>query len=109
RFFLQRLLDAAPGSRPAFSAALAVATHYYDSRTWLAALEFYEKAVDIFQDGRSGTHADLDLALVHASELSTYRRNDVDRAKSYFQRISGRMLPPAEAALYRQLRVRLLW
>jgi tetratricopeptide (TPR) repeat protein len=109
RYFLQRLLDAAPGSRPAYVAALAVAKHYYDSRTWLAALEFYEKAVGIFQDARSGTHADLDLALVHASELSTYRLNDADRARSYFRRISGRTLPPAEAALYRQLRVRLLW
>jgi len=109
RYFLQKLLDTAPGSRPAYSAALAVAGYYYDSRTWLAALEYYAKAVDIFQDGRSGTRADLDLALVHAAELSAYQLNDPERAKSYFQRISGRTLPPAESALYRQLRVRLLW
>jgi tetratricopeptide (TPR) repeat protein len=109
RYFLQRLLDAAPGSRPAYSATLAVAKYYYDSRTWLASLEFYSKAVDIFQDARSGARADLDLALVHAAELSVYQLDDPHRARSYFQRISGLMLPPAEAVLYRQLRVRLLW
>jgi tetratricopeptide (TPR) repeat protein len=109
RYFLQRLLDAAPGSRPAFSATLAVAGYYYDSRTWLAALQYYAKAVEIFQESRSGTRADLDFALVHASELSTWQLNDPERARSYFQRISGGTLPPAEAALYRQLRVRLLW
>lgn len=109
RYFLQRLLDTSPGSRAAYSAALAVARYYYDSRTWLAALEYFAKAVDIFQEARSGTRSDLDLALVHASELSTYRLNDPSRARSYFQRISGHTLPPAEAALYRQLRVRLLW
>ncbi len=109
RYFLQRTLDAAPGSRSAFTAALAVAKYYYDSRSWLAALEYYAKAVDIFQESRSGTRADLDLVLVHAAEISTYQLNDPDRARSYFQRISGGTLPPAEAALYRQLRVRLLW
>ncbi len=109
RYFLQRTLDAAPGSRPAFTAALSVAKYYYDARSWLAALGYYEKAVDTFQGERSGTRADLDLALVHAAELSTYRLNDPDRARAYFQRVSGNTLPPAEGQIYRQLRVRLLW
>jgi hypothetical protein len=109
RYFLQRLLDAAPGSRPAYSATLAVARYYYDSRTWRASLEYYVKAADIFKEGSSGTRADLDLALVHAAELSTYQLDDAARARAYFQRISGATFPPEELALYRQLRVRLLW
>jgi hypothetical protein len=109
RYFLQKLIDSAPGSRPAFSATLAVARYYSGTRAWLAALEYYAKAVDIFQDGSSGTRGDLDMALVHACEISAYQLNDPDRARLYFQRITGRMLPPAEAALYRQMRVRLLW
>ena len=109
RYFLQRLLDAAPGTRTAFSATLAVARYYYGSHTWLAALEYYTKAVAMFQTSRSGTRADLDGALVHAAELYAYQRNDPDRARSYFQRITGGALPPVEAALYLQLRTRLLW
>ena len=109
RYFLQRLLEAAPATRPAYSATLAVARWYYASHTWLAALEYYAKAVDIFQASRSGTRADLDGALVHAAELCAYQLNDAVRARAYFQRITGGALPPAEAALYVQLRVRLLW
>jgi ligand-binding sensor domain-containing protein len=109
RYFLQRLLADAPGSRAAFTSTLAVAAQYYESREWLAALEYYSTAVDIFSAGRSGTRADLDLALVHAAEISAYQLNDAVRARSFFQKISGGMLPPAESALYRQLRVRLLW
>jgi tetratricopeptide (TPR) repeat protein len=109
RYFLQKLLDSAPGSRPAFSATLAVARSYAAAHTWLVSLEYYAKAVEIFQEGRSGTRGDLDVALVHACEISAYQLNNSDRARLYFQRITGRMLPPAEAALYRQLRTRLLW
>jgi ligand-binding sensor domain-containing protein len=109
RYFQQKLIDSAPGSHQAFSATLAVARYYSSTRTWLAALEYYAKAVDIFQEGRSGTRADLDIALVHACEITAYQLDDSDHARLYFQRITGRMLPPAEAALYRQMRVRLLW
>ena len=70
----------APGrgarTRTAFSAAIAVARYYYESHTWLVALEYYAKAVDIFQPSRSGTRADLDGALVHAAELYAYQRSD---------------------------------
>jgi len=109
RYFLQKLIDSAPGSRPAFSATLAVARYYAGTRAWLASLEYFGKAVDIFEEGRSGTRGDLDIALVHACEISAYQLNNSDRARLYFQRITGRSLPPAEAALYRQMRVRLLW
>jgi ligand-binding sensor domain-containing protein len=109
RYFQQKLTAAAPGSRPAFSATLAVARYYTATHEWLASLEYYAKAADMFEESRSGTRADLDIALVHASEVSAYQVNDPEQARRYFQRITGRMLPPAEAALYRQLRVRLLW
>lgn len=109
RYFLQKLIDSAPGSRQAFSATLAVARYYAGAREWLASLEYYAKAVDIFEDGRSGTRADLDIALVHACEIAAYQLDSPDRARLYFQRVSDRPLPPAEAGLYRQLRVRLLW
>ncbi len=109
RYFAQRLGDAAPASRAAFSAAAAVARWYYDGRQWLAALEYYTRAVDLFREGKSGTRLDRDLVLLHAAELSAYRLGDDRQARSYLKRISGSSFPPAEAALYRQMRVRLLW
>lgn len=109
RYFAQRLADTAPASRAAFSSASAVARWYYDGRQWLAALEFYTRAVDLFKEGKSGTRLDRDLVLLHAAELSAYRLGDDRRARSYLKRISGSSFPPAEATLYRQMRVRLLW
>jgi tetratricopeptide (TPR) repeat protein len=109
RYYLQRVVDAAPSSRAAFSSAMAVATYYTRSHAWLASLEFYEKAAALFQPGSSGTRADLDRALLHAAEVSTYQLDDAPRARSYLRRISGQAFPPDEEALYRQLRVRLLW
>ncbi len=109
RYFLQRVVDAAPSSRAAFSATVAVGKYYYDSHSWLASLGYYEVAVRLFQPGLSGTRVDLDQALLHAAEVCTYQLQDDARARTYFRRISGQAFAPAEAALYRQLRVRLLW
>ena len=109
RYFAQRLQDTAPASRAAFGAMTAVARWYYDSRQWLAALEFFRRAVDLFKDGSSGTRLDRDLVLLHAAELSAYRIGDDRQARTYLGRISGSSFAPQEAALYRQMRVRLLW
>jgi ligand-binding sensor domain-containing protein len=109
RYFAQRLTDSSPGSRAAFTAVSAVARYYYDSRQWLSALEYFTRAVDLFQENRSGTRLDRDVALLHAAELSAYRLGDDRRARLLLARISGRTFPPAESVLYRQLRVRLLW
>jgi len=109
RYFAQRLSDSAPGSRAAFAAVTAVARFYYDSRQWLPALEYFTRAVDLFQENRSGTRLDRDVVLLHAAELSAYRLGDDRRARSLLAKISGRTFPPAENGLYRQLRVRLLW
>jgi hypothetical protein len=109
RYFLQRILDAAPSSRAAFSASMAVGKYYYDSRSWLAAQQYYSQAVQLFQVGRSGTRADLDQALLHAAELTTYRLDDSRAARGYLRRISGTAFAPSDGTLYHQLRVRLLW
>jgi len=109
RYFVQRLTDSAPGSRAAFSAVVAVARYYYDSHEWLASLDYFSKAVDLFQENRSGTRLDRDLALLHAAELSAYRLGNNAQARSLLAKISGSSFPPAETALYRQMRVRLLW
>jgi tetratricopeptide (TPR) repeat protein len=109
RYFAQRLSDSAPSTRAAFSALMTVARYYYDSRQWLPALEFFTRAVEIFQENKSGTRLDRDLALLHAAELSAYRLSDDRQARTYLRRISGSSFPPAEAGLYRQMRVRLLW
>ena len=109
RYYLAKVVDAAPASRAAFASAMAVGRYYYASHAWLAALEYYEKAVQLFQPGSSGTRTDFDQALLHAAEVCTYQLSDPALARSYFRRISGLMFAPAESGLYRQLRVRLLW
>jgi tetratricopeptide (TPR) repeat protein len=109
RYFAQRLTDSAPATRAAFTALSAVARFYYDSGQWLAALEYFTWAVELFHENQSGTRLDRDVALLHAAELSAYRLGDDRRARSLLARISGRTFPPAENGLYLQLRVRLLW
>jgi hypothetical protein len=109
RYFLQKLLDEAPGSKAAFEASVALAEYYYSARSWLAALEYYEDAVEGFQEGVTGRRADLDLSLLRVSELSLYHDNNPVAARSYFMRIHPQTLPAAEIMLYREMRVRLLW
>ncbi|MCX6635678.1 MAG: hypothetical protein NT090_11440, partial [Acidobacteria bacterium] len=109
RYFLTRLLDGAPGSPAAFRAAIIVARHAYDARSWLAAGEYFKAAADGYRDGVSAPREDLDLALIRAAELSLYHGNDPDTARLYFRRILPQNLPAAEAPLYREMRVRLLW
>ena len=109
RYFFERLAGAAPSSRAAFAAAVALGRYYYDLHAWLASLEYYTRAVSLFHAGSSGTRADLDAALLHSAELCTWRLDDPVKARGYLRRISGTALAPSDAALYAQLRVRLLW
>ena len=109
RYFLQRVRDAAPLSAPAFRASLMVAQHSYDARSWLAALEYYRDTVDGYRDGIGASRTDYDLALLRTVELSLYHGHDAEAARGYFHRIVPANLPPASRALYREMRVRLLW
>jgi tetratricopeptide (TPR) repeat protein len=109
RYFLQRLLEDAPGSPAAFSASLFLARHFYDVRAWLAALEYYRDAIESFREGASGLRTDFDLSLLRAAELALYHAEDPAGAAAYFRRIVAVNLAGAERALYREMRLRLLW
>ncbi len=109
RYFVQSLRAAAPGSPEAFRASVLLARHCYDTRSWLAALEYYRSAVDGYREGVSAQKSDLDLALLRAAELTLYHRDDPAGARSLLRRIDSRDLPPVELPLYRSMRVRLLW
>lgn len=108
-YFLQRLLDEAPGTEAAFHGSLAMAEYYYNTRSWMAALEYYRGALDGFKEGASGRREGLDLTLLRCAELSLYHEYDPESARTFFRRIVPGNLPGSEAALFREMRVRLLW
>jgi hypothetical protein len=109
RYFLQRLLAIAPGSRQAFKSCMLLARHGYDARSWIASLEYYLDAVSGFHEGVSGQRPELDLALLRATELTMYHRDDVAAARALFPKIDPRSLSGAELSLYRAMKIRLLW
>ncbi len=109
RYFLQKLIDAAPASPTAFASCIAVARHSYAARAWAASLEYYEKAITGFREGTTGRRADLGLPLLRAAELYEYRVLDASRARDYFKRVDPRTLPASERPLYRQMQIRLCW
>lgn len=109
RYFLQKLLAAAPGSAASFRSSMLLAQHCYGTRSFLAALEYYGDAVQNAPPGAEGLRADLDIALLRSAELSLYHANDTAAARDYFRRIRGSDLSGADAQLYRTLRVRLVW
>jgi hypothetical protein len=109
RYFYERLLEDHPGSGAAFAAGVAIARHYYHARGWSAALEYYRGAVESFRAGASGARADLDKALIRSAELSLYHGEDPAGARSSLGRIQPANLSAADARLYGEMRVRLLW
>jgi hypothetical protein len=109
RYFLQRLLDSAPGSPQAFMSCVLLARHSYDARSWSASLEYYLDAVDGYTEGVSAPRNDLDLALLRATELTMYHKEDSAGARSLFRRIDPHGLSGADLSLYKTMRVRLLW
>jgi hypothetical protein len=109
RYFLDKLLESAPGSSAAFLACVSMAERCEGKRQWLAALEYYGRAADGFRDGISGTRAELDRCLLRATDLSLYHAEDPAAAREYLQRIHPQTLPAGDQGLYRTLRVRLLW
>ena len=108
-YFLRLLQEAGPGSAEAFEAGLTVAGWYYDRRSWSAALEYFNRAIDGFGEGAQGPRKDLDLALLRSAELSLYHAEDAASARLSFRRIIPSNLPVSESSLYREMSVRLLW
>jgi hypothetical protein len=109
RYFLQRLLAIAPGSPQAFQSCMLLARHGYEKRAWIASLEYYLDAASSYREGVSGPRRDLDLALLRATELTMYHRDDAAGARALFPRIDPRSLSGADLSLYRSMKVRLLW
>jgi hypothetical protein len=106
---VRRLLDTAPGSPQAFRSSILLAGHCYENRSWIASLEYYLDAANGYQEGVSGPRRDLDLALLRATELTVYHKDDSSGARALLPRIHPANLSAADLALYRALRVRLLW
>ena len=109
RYFLQRLLDVAPVSEQAFTTSVLLARHCYDARSWSASLEYYLDAAGAYREGVSAPRRDFDLALLRATELTVYHKDDPAAARSLLSRIDSRSLFGADLSLYRAIRVRLLW
>ncbi len=109
RYFSQSLLDTYPASPAAFTAGLAMGSYFYDKRSWSESLYFYAEAVTVFHAGVSGQRALLDGALLRCAELTLYHANDEAGARSYIAKIQAASLVGADAVLFREMRVRLLW
>jgi hypothetical protein len=109
RYFNQALTDGARGSSAAFHASLSLAAWFYERRAWDDALAFYTACAAGFQVGTTGSRADLARVLLRAAELSWYHDNNADAARGALARITAADLTPAEAGLFRELRIRLLW
>jgi hypothetical protein len=107
RYFQQKLLAEAPGSTAAFNASISVGRRTYEQRQWTAALEYFRDAVESYRQGAS--RPDLDLALLRCAEISLYHANQPAAAREWIGKIDVRNLSVAEAGLYREMRVRLLW
>jgi hypothetical protein len=107
RYFQQKLLAEAPGSKAAFAASMAVAGRSYQERQWTAALEYYQDAVESYREG--GVRPDFDLALLRCAEISLYHANQPAAARGWISGIDVQNLSGTDAGLYREMRVRLLW
>ena len=110
RYFQQKLAAAAPGSRPAFSATAGGCAVLHGTRTsgwppWNTTRRprtCSRKAAAA--RGRTST-----LPWCTQARSPPTRSTIRSRRAGTSRESPGSMLPPAEAALYRQLRVRLLW
>jgi hypothetical protein len=109
RYFHQTLAASNPSSRQAIFSGLLLAGYFYAHRDWPLALSYYAAAAQDFRDGASGNRRQLDLTLLRAAELTLYHGAGSAAARVFFQKVRPSSIAAADAVLYRQLRVRLLW
>ncbi len=110
RFYMDRLLGMAPTGADTFRRAQAIASYYYQRKSYAEALPYYRQAVFALEGAGGGvTAADAATVRLRAAELDAYHQGDELEARRFFSAISRADLAPGDQPLYRELRVRLLW
>jgi hypothetical protein len=107
RAFVALLAARFPGSRPTFTAALAVADWYHELPDRAGSLAYYLAAVAAH--GGSADRDGLDRALLRAAAAESWLGVDERAAREHFRAVQPAALEDADRELYRSLRVRLAW
>ncbi len=113
RSYLHRLESGFPDAPQVFRAAAAIADAQYARRAWDTALEYYARAAEAaVREGASGESAAgtaRDRVFLRAAEIALYHARDARAARRYFRLVRQSGIEPADRALLRALRVRLVW
>ncbi|HET6485924.1 MAG TPA: hypothetical protein VFH83_05865, partial [Spirochaetia bacterium] len=95
RFYMDRLYAIAPSGVDTFRRAQAIASYYYQRKSYAEALPYYRQAV--LSGGAAGTAAatapgvsapDLATVRLRAAELDAYHQGDEQEARRFFSAIS---------------------